>query len=105
MESHWGHVHMSKDVGGVKGKVGRGPLESKWFCHPPGQAGGHLRASASVQAAFSHNWLCVWQGLTGALGFLPVQLPELLLWALGPQRDLDQLPLQLEQPQAQDAFG
>lgn len=46
---------------------------------------------------------CVWRALTRAPGSLPVQLQELLLRAMGPQRGLGRPPLQLEQPQAQAA--
>lgn len=43
--------------------------------------------------------------LTRAPAFLPVQLSELLLRAVGPQRGLGQPSLQLEQPQAQATVG
>lgn len=34
MEAHRRHAHMSVGEGGVRGWVGRGPLQSSWFCHP-----------------------------------------------------------------------
>lgn len=59
MKSHYGHAHMSMGVDGVRGWVGRGPLESRWFCHPlarPGTLLGPQRAGGCLQPQV---WVCV----------------------------------------------
>lgn len=80
-------------------RAGRGPPGPSLFCHP----------LARPVALLGPQRVCGLPSVTAVAcvggGFLPVQLPELLLRAVGPQRGLGQPPLQLEQPQAQAAVG